>query len=371
MSIKRNPFLWGAFLIGFAAIASLADQKPAWKGTISKEGDVTVVKNPKEPLYSPSVFKIEDDISVGGESHPAYVLSEIWSIAVSNDGTIFVLDGKESNVKVFDRGGKFVRIIGRPGQGPGELHSMRSIFWAEDNTLAVVMMDRLSYFKPTGELIKDVSLASIFGTDLRPATRGEFYGFFIVRDNTNPRYELRRLDSALQTLYAIESSPTPNSTRDGFDPVFPIVRWGRLSGDRVVCGYAVKYELRIHDAKGRVERKILLDPDPVPFTKKDLEERTKDVPATFKANLKVPKYFPSFRYVVTDDEDRIYIATFERLPAGRKGCSFDVFDPEGKYLAKVILPAPSVLIQKGYLYASEETEDGYPVLKIYKVSWKY
>jgi hypothetical protein len=358
-------------LIGLAAIVSLADQKPAWKGTISKEGDVTVVKNPKEPLYSPSAFKIEDDISVGGESHPAYVLSEIWSVAVGNDGMIFVLDGKESNVKVFDRGGKFVRIIGRAGQGPGELHSMRSIFCAEDNTLAVVMMDRLSYFKPTGELIKDVSLASIFGTDLRPATRGEFYGYFIVRDNANPRYELRRLDGALQTLYTIESSPTPNSTRDGFDPVFPIVRWGKLSGDRVVCGYAVKYELRIHDSHGRVVRKIRLYPDPVPFTQEDLEERTKDVPAALKTNLKVPKYFPSFRYVVTDDEDRIYVATFERLPAGRKGYFFDVFDLDGRYLANVILPAPSVLIQKGYLYASEETEDGYPVLKRYKVRWNF
>ncbi len=332
--MKKNPH-WGLLVAGIVglclhALLVFADQKPAWKGTISKEGDVVVVKNPKTPLYGADVFKSEEDLSVGGENNPAYVLGEIWGVAVSDDGTIFLLDGKEMNIKVFGRDGKFKRIIGRAGQGPGEIHMASRIFCADSSTLAVVMMDRLSYFKWTGEPVKDVSLASISPSELRPAAMGGFFGYFIVRDNTNPRYELRRLDSSLQTLFAIESSPTSNSLRDGFDPVFPIVRWGKLSGDRVVCGYAVKYELRIHDAKGRVERKVLLDPDRVPFTKEDLEERTKDVPAGLKAKLNVPKYFPNFRTLVTDDEDRIYVATFERLGAGKKGCYCDVFDKEGK-----------------------------------------
>jgi hypothetical protein len=368
MSKKRNPFLWGVCLIGLAAIASSADQKPAWKGTISKEGDVVVVKNPKTPLYGSDVLKIEEDLSVGGEN-PAYVLGTIWSFAVNDEGTIFILDGKEMNVKVFGRDGKFLRIIGREGQGPGEIHMANRVFCPDNATLAVVMMDRLSYFKSTGEPVKDVSLASLSPSELRPAAMGGFFGYFIVRDNTNPRYELRRLDGSLKTLFAIESSPTPNSLRDGFDPVFPIVRWGKLSGDRVVCGYAVKYEIRIHDARGRVERKILLDPDRVSFTNEDLEERTKDVPAAIKAKLNVPKYFPSFRTLVTDDEDKIYVATFERLGAGKKGCYCDVYDKEGKYLAKVILPAASALIQKGYLYCSDETEDGLAVLKRYRIKW--
>jgi hypothetical protein len=329
MSKGRNPFLWGICLVGLATIASLADQKPAWKGTVSKEGDVVVVKNPKTPLYGADVFKIEEDLSVGGENNPAYVLGEIWGVAVSDDGTIFLLDGKEMNIKVFGRDGKFFRIIGRAGQGPGEIHTALRIFCPDNTTLAVVMMDRLSYFKSIGEPIKDVSLASISPSELCPAEMGGFFGYFIVRDNANSRYELRRLDGSFRTLFAIESSPTPNSLRDGFDPVFPIVRWGKLSGDRVVCGYAVKYEIRIHDAKGRVERKILLDSDQVPFTKEDLEERTKDIPAAIKAKLNAPKYFPSFRTLVTDDEDKIYVATYDRLGAGKKGCFCDVFDKEG------------------------------------------
>jgi len=351
------------------AALSFADQKPAWKGTISKEGDVTVVKNPKTPLYGPEVFKVSEDISVGGENNPAYILGEIQSVAVNGEGTIFILDIKEMNVKVFNREGKFLRIIGRPGQGPGEIHMANRIFCPDDATLAVGMMDRLSFFKTTGEPIKDISLAAVSVAELRPAAMGGYFGYFIVRDNANPRYELRRLDGSLQTLFVIESSPTPNSARDGFDPVFPIVRWAKLSGDRVVCGYGVKYEIRIHDAQGRVERKILLDPDPVPFTKEDLEERIKDAPATIKAKLKVPKYFPSFRTLVTDDEDKIYVMTYERLGAAKKGSYCDVFDYEGRYLAKVLLPAVSPLIQKGYLYCSDETEDGYAVLKRYKISW--
>jgi hypothetical protein len=369
MSLKRNQFLRGICLIGLAAIVSFADQKPAWKGTISKEGDVVVVKNPKTPLIGAEAFSMEEDLSIGGQSGTGFIFGEISSIAVSGDGTIAVLDGKENNIKVFSREGKLIKTFGRAGEGPGELGLARFIYWTEGNELMVPQMTKLSFFKPTGELIREVSLAAMTGADFRPASRGGLFGYFIVREEANPRYELRKLDSALKILFPIESSPLPNSARDGFKPIFPIVRWAALAGDRVVCGYAVKNELRIHDADGRLVRKIQMSTDQIPVSQKDIEERSKGVPPTLLANMKVPKYYPYFRYLMTDDEDRIYVVTFEP-PSGKKGYCFDIFDAEGKYIAKTILPAVGPLIRKGCLYAAEENEEGYPVLKRYKVSWK-
>ncbi len=47
------------------------------------------------------------------------------------------------------------------------------------------------------------------------------------------------------------------------------------------------------------------------------------------------------------------------------------FDPEGKYIAKVLFNINSPLFfKKGKLYTIEEDEDGYQYVKRYKVTWK-
>jgi len=94
------------------------------------------------------------------------------------------------------------------------------------------------------------------------------------------------------------------------------------------------------------------------------------MPPAYKQNIKIPRHYPAFRYLVTDDEDRIYVLTWER-PPDRKGLYFDVFDREGRYIARIVLPVISPLIRKGRLYAAEENAEGFPVLKRYKVERKF
>ncbi|MCJ7487147.1 MAG: 6-bladed beta-propeller, partial [Candidatus Aminicenantes bacterium] len=287
-----------------------AQKPPDWKGRIEKEGDVVVVKNPNKPLYGAGVFSLEQDLAIGGEDSADYVFAEISSVAVSGDGTIFVFDQKDMNIKVFDRDGKFPRTFGKAGEGPGELSMPNSIHCTDRDEIVVVDTSRrLSFFKLSGEFVRTVSAGSLNFVDARPDSKGNFLVYLMAREEENPRYELRKVDGGLKDLFAVESSPMPNAGRDGFNPFFPILRWALLSGDRVVCGYAEKYELRIHDAAGRIVRKIQMDPDPVPVSKEDIDERTKGTPPALKQTMKIPKHYPAFRYFVTDDEDRIYVLT--------------------------------------------------------------
>lgn len=357
-------------IIGLVGVYALAVQKPPWKGTISKEGDVIVVSNPKKPQYSADAFSLEEDITIGGQESAGYLLGEITSVCMSGDGTIYILDGKERDIKVFSPDGKFQKTFGKSGEGPGEFKFPNRIYFTKRNEIIVIDIRRLSIFKPNGDYLRGISAAALDLMEACPDSLGNFFGYLIVRDPTNPRYELRKIDGELKTLFVIDSSPLPNTARDGFNPFFPILRWSVLSGDRAICGYAVKPELRIYDANGRLFRKIEMEPDPISISQKDIEERTAGVPPSILKNMKIPKYFPYFRYLVTDDEDRILVLTQER-PPGRKGYFFDIFDAEGRYVIRTILPSLIPIIRQGHLFSIEETAEGYPVLKRYKMRWRF
>ena len=51
-------FLWIIFFF-----ATPVQQEPPWKGTIEEIDGVTVVRNPKEPMYGSEVFHLEEELS--------------------------------------------------------------------------------------------------------------------------------------------------------------------------------------------------------------------------------------------------------------------------------------------------------------------
>jgi hypothetical protein len=71
-----------------------------------------------------------------------------------------------------------------------------------------------------------------------------------------------------------------------------------------------------------------------------------------------------------DEEGRIFVQTWEKPDSGEE-YSFDVFDSEGRYLAKIPLNFRPAVMKKGKIYTIEEDEDRYQFVKRYKVTWKY
>jgi hypothetical protein len=97
------------------------DAKPQWKGKIETENGVKVVRNPAEPLYREFVFDLEEDLAIGGDptKESAY-FPRGGVLSVDNEGNLYIADFGNGRVQMFDKNGKFVRQIGRKGQGPGE-----------------------------------------------------------------------------------------------------------------------------------------------------------------------------------------------------------------------------------------------------------
>lgn len=78
-----------------------------------------------------------EEVRIGSLSGTAeYSFSDINSIAVAQSGAIYVDDAHPPSIRHFDPDGRFVRWIGKEGEGPGEFRSIAGISVLPDGRLA-------------------------------------------------------------------------------------------------------------------------------------------------------------------------------------------------------------------------------------------
>jgi len=370
MKNKRNLISIIIILPILILLEACGKQKTEWKGTIEEENGVTIVKNPEEPMYGEDVFSLEEELTIGAaEGREEYMFSQIRSIAVDDVGRIYVLDSREAQVKVFDQNGTYVRSIGKRGQGPGEFTRPFSISITGQNELVVDdFTSRLALFSLEGEFKRNINIAKIGLLRIEIDSEMNMVGIAIVREEENPRYELKKFDSELNYLHSLGSSPLPSASGDSINLFIGLILSQIDNNDQVICGYPEDYEIEIFDKEGKLIRKIMKEYDPVEITKEEIEEETEGMPQGIK--LSIPKYHTAYRWFTSDDEGRIFVMTWERAAEG-EGNYYDVFDSEGKFMAKILLKTRPFVLKNNKLYTVEEDEQGFLFVKRYKATWKY
>jgi len=97
---------------------------------------------------------LEPEVSIGEmEGDLEYLMGDVSSIAVAEDGTIYVLDGQGPELRAYSPDGRYLRTIGRPGEGPGELKAPGAIAILSDGRLVVrdPGNGRIQAYRPDGE----------------------------------------------------------------------------------------------------------------------------------------------------------------------------------------------------------------------------
>lgn len=119
----------------------------------------------------PPRWTLVPELRVGGDavSGPEYEFTTIREIAVSPNGSMYVVQGQEQEIRVFDAQGKYVRTIGRQGGGPGEFTGLRSLGFIGDTLYTMdVRQRRMTLFRADGSLISTL----VYDPSTSPQQRG-------------------------------------------------------------------------------------------------------------------------------------------------------------------------------------------------------
>ena len=98
-------------------------------------------------------WTLTPELRIGKEGSHEYALTDVRSLAVGQDGSVFVLQPVDGVVRVYDRTGAFLRYVGRSGDGPGEFGPLVNLGFRGD-TLWVSDRSRISLFAPDGRFVR-------------------------------------------------------------------------------------------------------------------------------------------------------------------------------------------------------------------------
>lgn len=146
-----------------ASILSFAGSSVAQ--TVESEKGVRVVHNKKGEWGSGPRLSIELVRTIGDVDTDDENLAFNWpsDMAVDNSGNIYILDSGNLRIQAFGPDGRYIRTIGRKGQGPGEFASPNSIDIDGDGRLHVLddRQKRIHVFTTSGEVVKSVRTGTL------------------------------------------------------------------------------------------------------------------------------------------------------------------------------------------------------------------
>lgn len=383
-----------AIVVGVAACTSPSVD---WHGTITDSAGVQIVTNPEEGLWpSGAGWTVREELRIGTvEGEAEYQFGEIGYLAPGSDGTIFVLDTQGQRVRVYSPSGEYLRTMGRPGNGPGELGVLVAgqafVLLGPGDTVLVPdnANQRVSRWTATGEYAGSFRLDfqqglpftwavtpdGLLAEHVRPVS---FTGGGDAPDDSHDFILLIGTDGTVTDTVITFPSGKSISFTGGLPEwtIFtPETSWSITETGHLVLGRSDEYRLREYDASGALIRIITRPWEPRlvseqdkravrDFFRKILREQP-GVPPAFADqlvdnNVHFGEYLPAFGRIVAGPDGTIWVQhvrsaagmTDEQLATMNfiedvGAPDWNVLDRQGRYLGVVTMPdrfAPRVIV---------------------------
>lgn len=356
-----------------------------WGGTIADSAGIAIVTNPAGGVWSSSDRPtVERELDIGSaEGEPEYQFGQIAGLDVTDDA-VYVFDQQSRTVRVFSHDGQFLRQMGRPGSGPGELSQAAvGVLVGPGDTVFVpdIMQQRMTRYTSTGEPAGSFSIPFTEGISVRWDMTAD--GMLLQQTRAVPvpgstemptsdyLFRRDRQGAIRDTLLRLPAGQSFQIQQSGvrmrlFEPE-PI--WAVMPDGRVLYGMNSEYSIRVHSPDGALQRIIRR-----PFEKRPVSEADRQAfldalreairsqlggagsPAQAQAvqqfldGVGFADTYPAFASMMGGPEGSIWVQRIQTADDVKQaGAEFnaqdvgaptwDVFDAEGRYLGPVELPA--------------------------------
>jgi hypothetical protein len=349
----------------------------SWSGTMTDSAGVTIVENASQGLWTESeAWTLEEELRIGGlGGELPYQFGQVGTIAVDSKGQLLVSDVHAQEVRVFSEAGTYLRSVGRPGSGPGELGMGASVvLLSPGDTLLVpdVRNRRMDRFGPDGESLASAPLRPEEGRPLRynlNATGGMTVQLRPVGLQDGPEPD------TMDAVVVIEPSGLMGDTLlriptggllggRGITYFTPEPWWDVTDSLTVLYGMNHEYRIGYFDRQGSLRRIVSMPSEPKTITDRDiraffayLDRAWLDAgvpPSRLAANhqrVSFAEFLPVFASFHTGYQGSLWVQPVQapgelsdeeielyNFIEDFGSTEWDVFDREGRFLGNVAMP---------------------------------
>ncbi len=338
-------------IVVLALLVSLAtgcDNAPADgpRVVVADSAGIVIVRNlaPDEPLGLLS----EPVRALGGKDTPEESFYRVNDYVAGADGrgNLYVLDGDNFAVQVFDSIGRHLRTLGRQGGGPGELQYPLTLSVSEDGLVRVADIAKRSFVQwgADGGVIPTEPFPTFFGGG---AVRWTPTGLVLSLQNAEGQRVVVVEASGEETEIAAVSEETRSIRLEscgmsfsGIPPLFsPVLTW-TAAGNTVVVARNPEYAIDFYE-DGQLVRSIRRD---VPTQPASAElaaallgvgmrvgtpggERVCDPEEVVRVRGFAP-WLPMFEGLALASDGTLWV---QRYTVDDGPGPIDIFDPDGRY----------------------------------------
>lgn len=116
----------------------------------------------QEGAFQPWSVSAEPSLSIGGSGADVpedYLLYGVAGATRMSDGTVVIANMGSTQLKYFDAGGRHLRTVGGPGDGPGEMRGVLQVVpWPGDTVMVLSFRPGLTWYGPTGDLVRSTPI---------------------------------------------------------------------------------------------------------------------------------------------------------------------------------------------------------------------
>ena len=353
--------------------------------TVRDSAGIEIVES-SAPLLGPDAWTISEEpvLQIGEvKGEDAYLFAGINSqrngdfpfVFRWNTGRIVVCNGMDSTVRIFDRRGEFIRMVGGKGEGPGEFLFIEAC-WPTASGMVVAADNYLSFLDLDGAVTRKVQIPSVDGGRVFPYGVFEDGSYVVIRPHDGPSdpgihdaaagvFVINAAGELSGELFMMKQDRRMREGRYSITQQFGPIGSITGSANGIFYGWPEAYSISEFNQEGVTSRVISRDWNPVPVREEDVAWwlTFRDTLAKFQGNdspgfreayqkqtsiMVYPEYRAPFDELHVDRTghlwvrnthpryDRAYASFRVRFPYE---WTWDVFDPEGRWLTTLTLPS--------------------------------